>query len=239
MRLQKYLAHCGVASRRQAELIIAKSRVTVNDEIITDPALDVSDQDLIRVDGKLVKLSTTYKYYLLNKPLGVVSTASDEKGRLNVVDLIDSDKRLYPIGRLDMDTTGIILITNDGKLTQILTHPKYELSKTYIAKVKGRPNKTSLNKLRNGLYIDGRKTKEAQVKILNSYPNETLVEITIQEGRNRQIRKMFDAIDHPVTSLKRIKIGEIEIGGLMVGDYRELSKEELDYINRIKRNNEI
>lgn len=239
MRLQKYLAHCGVASRRQAELIIAKSRVTVNDEIITDPALDVSDQDLIRVDGKLVKLSTTYKYYLLNKPLGVVSTASDEKGRLNVVDLIDSDKRLYPIGRLDMDTTGIILITNDGKLTQILTHPKYELSKTYIAKVKGRPNKTSLNKLRNGLYIDGRKTKGAQVKILNSYPNETLVEITIQEGRNRQIRKMFDAIDHPVTSLKRIKIGEIEIGGLMVGDYRELSKEELDYINRIKRNNEI
>ncbi len=239
MRLQKYLAHCGVASRRQAELIIAKSRVTVNDEIITDPALDVSDQDLIRVDGKLVKLNNTYKYYLLNKPLGVVSTASDEKGRLNVVDLIDSDKRLYPIGRLDMDTTGIILITNDGKLTQILTHPKYELSKTYIAKVKGRPNKTSLNKLRNGLYIDGRKTKEAQVKILNSYPNETLVEITIQEGRNRQIRKMFDAIDHPVTSLKRIKIGEIEIGGLMVGDYRELSKEELDYINRIKRNNEI
>ena len=239
MRLQKYLAHCGVASRRQAELIIAKSRVTVNDEIITDPALDVSDQDLIRVDGKLVKLNNTYKYYLLNKPLGVVSTASDEKGRLNVVDLIDSDKRLYPIGRLDMDTTGIILITNDGKLTQILTHPKYELPKTYIAKVKGRPNKTSLNKLRNGLYIDGRKTKEAQVKILNSYPNETLVEITIQEGRNRQIRKMFEAIDHPVTSLKRIKIGEIEIGGLMVGDYRELSKEELDYINRIKRNNEI
>lgn len=239
MRLQKYLAHCGVASRRQAELIIAQSRVSVNDERITDPALDVSDQDLVRVDGKLVKLNNTYKYYLLNKPLGVVSTANDEKGRLNVVDLIDSDKRLYPIGRLDMDTTGIILITNDGKLTQILTHPKYELSKTYIAKVKGRPNKTNLNKLRNGLYIDGIKTKKAKVKILNSYPNETLIEITIQEGRNRQIRKMFDAIDHPVTSLKRIKIGEIEIGGLMVGDYRELSKEELDYINRIKRNNEI
>ncbi|WP_054252053.1 pseudouridine synthase [Neofamilia massiliensis] len=239
MRLQKYLAHCGVASRRQAELIIAKSRVSVNDEIVTDPARDVSDQDLVKVDGKLIKLNKTYKYYLLNKPLGVVSTASDEKGRLNVIDLINSDKRLYPIGRLDMDTTGIILITNDGKLTQILTHPKYELSKTYIAKVKGRPNKTSLNKLRSGLYIDGRKTKEAQVRILNTYPNETLVEISIQEGRNRQIRKMFDAIDHPVVSLKRIKIGEIEIGGLMVGDYRELNKEEMDYINQIKNNNEI
>lgn len=239
MRLQKYLAHCGVASRRQAELIIAKSRVSVNDEIVTDPARDVSDQDLVKVDGKLIKLNKTYKYYLLNKPLGVVSTASDEKGRLNVIDLINSDKRLYPIGRLDMDTTGIILITNDGKLTQILTHPKYELSKTYIAKVKGRPNKTSLNKLRSGLYIDGRKTKEAQVRILNTYPNETLVEISIQEGRNRQIRKMFDAIDHPVVSLKRIKIGEIEIGGLMVGDYRELNKEEMHYINKIKNNNEI
>lgn len=239
MRLQKYLAHCGVASRRQAELIIAKSRVSVNDEIVTDPARDVSDQDLVKVDGKLIKLNKTYKYYLLNKPLGVVSTASDEKGRLDVIDLINSDKRLYPIGRLDMDTTGIILITNDGKLTQILTHPKYELSKTYIAKVKGRPNKTSLNKLRSGLYIDGRKTKEAQVRILNTYPNETLVEISIQEGRNRQIRKMFDAIDHPVVSLKRIKIGEIEIGGLMVGDYRELNKEEMDYINKIKNNNEI
>lgn len=239
MRLQKYLAHCGVASRRQAELIIAQSRVSVNDEIVTDPARDVSGQDLVKVDDKLIKLNNTYKYYLLNKPLGVVSTASDEKGRLNVIDLIDSDKRLYPIGRLDMDTTGIILITNDGKLTQILTHPKYELSKTYIAKVKGRPNKTSLNKLRNGLYVDSRKTKEAQVKILNSYPNETLIEISIQEGRNRQIRKMFDAIGHPVISLKRIKIGEIEIGGLMVGDYRELNKEEMDYINRIKRNNEI
>lgn len=239
MRLQKYLAHCGVASRRQAELIIAQSRVSVNDEIVTDPARDVSGQDLVKVDDKLIKLNNTYKYYLLNKPLGVVSTASDEKGRLNVIDLIDSDKRLYPIGRLDMDTTGIILITNDGKLTQILTHPKYELSKTYIAKVKGRPNKTSLNKLRNGLYVDSRKTKEAQVKILNSYPNETLIEISIQEGRNRQIRKMFDAIGHPVISLKRIKIGEIEIGGLMVGDYRELNKEEMDYINRVKRNNEI
>lgn len=239
MRLQKYLAHCGVASRRQAELIIAKSRVSVNDEIVTDPARDVSDQDLVKVDGKLIKLNKTYKYYLLNKPLGVVSTASDEKGRLNVIDLINSDKRLYPIGRLDMDTTGIILITNDGNLTQILTHPKYELSKTYIAKVKGRPNKTSLNKLRSGLYIDGRKTKEAQVRILNTYPNETLVEISIQEGRNRQIRKMFDAIDHPVVSLMRIKIGEIEIGGLMVGDYRELNKEEMDYINKIKNNNEI
>lgn len=239
MRLQKYLAHCGVASRRQAELIIAQSRVSVNDEIVTDPARDVSGQDLVKVDDKLIKLNNTYKYYLLNKPLGVVSTASDEKGRLNIIDLIDSDKRLYPIGRLDMDTTGIILITNDGKLTQILTHPKYELSKTYIAKVKGRPNKTSLNKLRNGLYVDSRKTKEAQVKILNSYPNETLIEISIQEGRNRQIRKMFDAIGHPVISLKRIKIGEIEIGGLMVGDYRELNKEEMDYINRVKRNNEI
>lgn len=239
MRLQKFLAHCGVASRRQAEVIISQSRVSVNGKIVTNPATDVSDQDLVKVDGKPVKINKTYKYYLLNKPLGVVSTASDEKGRVNVIDLIESDKRLYPIGRLDMDTTGIILITNDGKLTQILTHPKYELSKTYIAKVKQRPNKDSLNKLRRGIYIDGRKTKEAQVKILNSYENETLIEISIEEGRNRQIRKMFDAIGHPIRSLKRIKVGEIEIGGLMVGDYRELNKEELAYITKIKEKIEI
>lgn len=239
MRLQKFLAHCGVASRRQAEVIISQSRVSVNGKIVTNPATDVNDQDLVKVDGKTVKINKTYKYYLLNKPLGVVSTASDEKGRVNVIDLIESDKRLYPIGRLDMDTTGIILITNDGKLTQILTHPKYELSKTYIAKVKQRPNKDSLNKLRSGVYIDGRKTKEAQVKILNSYENETLIEISIEEGRNRQIRKMFDAIGHPIISLKRVKIGEIEIGGLMVGDYRELNKEELAYITKIKEKNEI
>lgn len=239
MRLQKYLAHCGVASRRQAENIIAESRVKVNNEIITDPAFDVGEKDQVKVDGRLVRLKKTYKYYLLNKPIGVVSTASDEKGRPTVVDMIDSDLRLYPIGRLDMDTSGIILITNDGKLTQILTHPKYELTKTYIAKVAGRPNRTSLNKLRNGLYIEGRKTKEAKVKILNSYEKETLIEISIQEGRNRQIRKMFDAIGHPVISLKRIKIGEIDIGGLMVGDYRELNQEEMAYINRIKNENKI
>lgn len=239
MRLQKYLAHCGVASRRKAEVIISQSRVSINGEIVTNPATDVSNQDLVKVDGKTVRINKTYKYYLLNKPLGVVSTANDEKGRINVIDLIESDKRLYPIGRLDMDTTGIILITNDGQLTQILTHPKYELSKTYIAKVKKRPNKDSLNKLRNGIYIDGKKTKEAKVKILNSYENETLIEISIEEGRNRQIRKMFDAIGHPIISLKRIKIGEIEIGGLMIGDYRELNKEELAYITKIKENDEI
>lgn len=239
MRLQKYLAHCGVASRRKAEVIISQSRVSINGEIVTNPATDVSNQDLVKVDGKTIRINKTYKYYLLNKPLGVVSTANDEKGRINVIDLIESDKRLYPIGRLDMDTTGIILITNDGKLTQILTHPKYELSKTYIAKVKKRPNKDSLNKLRNGIYIDGKKTKEAKVKILNSYENETLIEISIEEGRNRQIRKMFDAIGHPIISLKRIKIGKIEIGGLMIGDYRELNKEELAYITKIKENNDI
>lgn len=239
MRLQKYLAHCGVASRRESEKIIGENRVTVNNNIINDPAFSVEEKDIVKVDGKLIKLKNNYKYYLLNKPIGVVSTASDEKGRPTVIDMIDTKLRLYPIGRLDMDTTGIILVTNDGKLTQIMTHPKYELTKTYIAKVSGRPNRNSLNRLRNGLYIDGRKTKKASVKILNTYTNESLLEISIQEGRNRQIRKMFDLVGHPVISLKRIKIGEIDIGGLMVGDYRELNAEELKYINKIKNENKI
>lgn len=234
MRLQKYLAHSGVASRRKSEEIIAASRVKVNDKIIVDPAFDVKENDIVKVDEKRIHAKKMYTYILLNKPIGVVSTSNDEKGRLNVVDYVNSSTRLYPIGRLDIDTTGLIILTNDGQLTQMMTHPSHELSKTYLAKVIGRPNKNELDKLRNGIYLEGKKTKRAKIKIINNYETESLIEITIQEGRNRQIRKMFDFIKHPVVSLKRIKIGEIEIGGLNVGDFRELNKEEMDYINRIK-----
>lgn len=234
MRLQKYLAHSGVASRRKSEEIISQSRVKVNNQTIMDPAFDVSDLDIVTVDNKRVTPKNNFKYYLLNKPLGVVSTADDEKNRINVVDLVDSKDRLYPVGRLDMDTTGIILLTNDGQLTNLMTHPKYNLSKTYIAKVKGRPNKTTLDKLRNGVYIDHKKTKRAKLKILNSYEDSTVIEIQISEGRNRQIRKMFELVNHPVMTLKRIKIGLIEIGGLLPGDYRELDQDEMIFINKIK-----
>lgn len=234
MRLQKYLAHSGVASRRKSEEIISERRVKVNGEIIEDPAVDVSDKDIVKVDGKIVKRKVRFKYYLLNKPIGVVSTSNDEKNRTNVVDLIETDLRLYPVGRLDIDTTGIIILTNDGEFTNMMTHPKYELSKTYIAKVHGRPDKNSLEKMRNGIYMDNKKTKKAKIKILNNYEDSSLLEIEIKEGRNRQIRKMFDIVNHPIISLKRIKIGEIEIGGLQIGDYREFYPEEMDYINRLK-----
>lgn len=234
MRLQKYLAHSGVASRRKSEEIIKENRVKVNDKIIIDPAFDVNDEDVIKVDNQKIKRKVQFKYYLLNKPLGVVSTAQDEKNRVNVVDLIETNTRLYPVGRLDIDTTGIILLTNDGELTNKLTHPKYNLNKTYIVKVKGRPNKNSLNALRNGIKIEGKLTKKSNVKIINNYEDSSLLEIKISEGRNRQIRKMFDYINHPVISLKRIKIGNIEIGGLQPGDYRELYPEEMEYINKIK-----
>ncbi|NLY20609.1 MAG: rRNA pseudouridine synthase [Tissierellia bacterium] len=234
MRLQKYLAHCGVASRRKAEELIINGDVKVNNEIIIDPAFDVGENDIVKYKNKRVYLSKKNKYFMLNKPIGVVSTASDEKGRANVVDLIDTDSRVYPVGRLDIDTSGIILLTNDGELTNIMTHPKYGVMKKYIATVEGTPNAKALYRLRNGVRIENYVTGKAKVKILKSYPTDSVVEIVINEGKNRQVRKMFDTVGHRVKSLKRIEIGEIMIGGLNQGEYRELDSTEMEYIQRLK-----
>lgn len=237
MRLQKFLAHSGVASRRKSEEIIALGRVKVNNSVITDPAFNVEKNDKVEVDGRIIKNKSKFKYYILNKPIGVVSTSRDEKNRINVTDLIDTNVRIYPVGRLDIDTTGLIIVTNDGDFTNIVTHPRYELDKTYIVTVVGRPNKKSLDLLRKGMVIDGYKTKGAKVKILKNFETHSVLEVTIDEGRNRQIKKMFEQINHPVKALKRIKIGEFEIGGLRPGDYREFNQEELEYVESLKRGN--
>ncbi len=237
MRLQKFLAHSGVASRRKSEEIIFAKRVKVNGEIIDNPAHDVDENDIVKVDNRLVSLNEKNLYYLLNKPTGVVSTASDEKNRINVVDFIESDERLYPVGRLDMDTSGLIILTNDGDLTNKLTHPRYELPKTYLARVRGIPTPKELEELQNGVLIDGKKTKKASANIERVFKHESLVKITIEEGRNRQVRKMFDYINHPVITLKRIKIGNIDIGNLLEGSYRKLKKEELDYLKNFSNEN--
>lgn len=237
MRLQKFLAHSGIASRRKSEEIIALGRVKVNNSIITDPAFNVDRNDKVEVDGKIIRNKSKFEYYILNKPIGVVSTASDEKERVNVTDIIDTKNRIYPVGRLDIDTAGLIILTNDGELTNIMTHPKYEIKKTYIATVTGRPNKKSLDLLRGGMTIDGYKTKGAKVKILKNYETHSVIEITIDEGRNRQIKKMFEQINHPVKSLKRISIGDLQIGGLTPGNYREFNEEELQYVEKLKRVN--
>lgn len=234
MRLQKYMAHSGVASRRKSEEIIAEGRVTINGKTIIDPAYDVQPNDRVKVDGRNVNVSRTHKYIMLNKPVGIVSTSQDEKDRANVVDLIGSTERLYPIGRLDIDTSGLILLTNDGELTNIMTHPKYRLEKKYIVTVMGTPNAKALSLLRNGVFIDGRKTAKAKIKIIKNYEQDSILEVTISEGRNRQIRKMMEEVGHPVKNLRRIEIGEIKIGGLLPGEFRELDDEEMEFINKIR-----
>lgn len=234
MRLQKYMAHSGVASRRKSEEIISEGRVSINGKVVTDPAFDVQKGDKVKVDGKNINVSLSYKYIMLNKPVGVVSTSQDEKNRVNVVDMIGADERLYPIGRLDIDTSGLIILTNDGELTNIMTHPKYRLEKKYIVTVLGTPNAKALKDLREGIFIDGRKTSKAKVKIIKNYESDSILEVVITEGRNRQIRKMFEAVGYPVKSLRRIEIGQIKIGGLLPGEFRELDQDERAFLESMK-----
>ncbi len=235
MRLQKYMAMCGVASRRKAEEMIAEGRVKVNGKIVTEMGTIIDPKrDVIKVNDKGITKEKKKIYIMLNKPVGYVSTLKDEKGRRIVTDLIEGvDERTYPVGRLDADTTGLILLTNDGDMAYKLTHPSNEISKKYIAIVEGVPNRLELEKFRNGMIIDGKKTAKAVVKIAKKYEDESILEIIIHEGRNRQVKKMCEKINHPVKKLKRVSIGEIEIGGIDIGNWRYLNEDEINYLNRI------
>ena len=235
MRLQKYMAKCGVASRRKSEDLISRGLVDVNGKTIIEPGFIVDiDNDIVKVDGKTIKLEKSKVYIMLNKPIGYVTTLKDEKNRKVVIDLVEGvNERIYPIGRLDIDTSGLLILTNDGDLTQKLSHPRNEIVKRYIAVVEGVPNRNELQTIRNGINIDGKKTAPAIVKIAKRYENESILDIRIHEGRNRQVKKMCDAINHPVKKLKRVAIGEIEIGGLDIGNWRYLNQEEIDYLNRL------
>ena len=235
MRLQKYMAHAGAASRRKSEEYIAEGRVRVNDEIITELGYKVDEyKDRVYLDDKRLKISIDNVYVVLNKPMGIVSTASDEKDRTTVVDLIDINRRIYPVGRLDIDTTGIILLTDDGDVTNKLMHPSKEVAKTYIATVEGTPKKNELDMLRRGIKVGREKFAPAEVKILKSFDDDSIISVTIHEGKNHQVKLMFEKINHPVKKLKRISIGEIELGGLEIGNYRYLTKEEISYLKKLK-----
>lgn len=235
MRLQKFMAHAGAASRRKSEEYILEGKVKVNDKIVTELGYKVDPYvDKIYLEGKRLKIDKEYVYIILNKPIGVVSSASDEKGRMNVVDLIDIDKRIYPVGRLDIDTTGLVLLTNDGEITNKITHPKNKVYKKYIATVEGTPNKNELEILRNGVILGKFKTQRARVRILKSFPTDSIVEIEINEGKNHQVKRMFEKIGHKVKKLKRISIGEIELGALEVGYYRFLNDSEIKYLKSIR-----
>lgn len=228
-RLQKIISLSGYCSRRKAEELIEKGKVKVNGEIIREQGLKVDYTDYIEVEGNPINSKEDKVYYLLNKPRGVVSTTTDDKGRKTVVDLIKTNKRIYPVGRLDYDTTGLIILTNDGELTNYLIHPKNKVEKVYVAKVKGLITKEDLSKLCNGVIIDGKKTSKAMAKTLrvDKRTNSSIVKLIIHEGKNHQVKKMFDAIGYQVLKLKRESISFLTLDGLKSGEYRELSIKEV------------
>lgn len=228
MRLQKFLAHAGIASRRTAEDIIKQGRVTLNGTTVTDMGIKVSDTDVVQVDGKLIENEEEKIYIMLNKPIGYVSTANDQFGRPTVLDLVkDTNKRLYPVGRLDYDTSGLILLTNDGDFTYQLTHPKHQIDKVYEAVISGIPSADEQELFEAGLEIEDYTTSQAKIVIKELKGSNALVHITIHEGRNRQVRKMCDAINHKVISLRRISIGSLKLGDLPEGQWRRLIDKEI------------
>lgn len=228
-RLQKKIASLGYCSRRKAEELIAKGLVEVNGEVVTKLGTTVKAGDVITVEGNILDSSRSFEYYLLNKPKGVITTTSDEKGRKTVIDLIDTKTRIYPVGRLDYDTTGILILTNDGELANLLMSPNSLVDKTYIAKVEGIVTIPSIQALRSGVVIDGIKTKKARVKLksVDKKKNTSIVEITIHEGKNHQVKKMFEVLGYKVVKLRREKYANLNLKGLMPGEYRPLSIKEV------------
>ena len=229
MRINKYLAASGIASRRECEKLIADGKVKINGQ----PAVlgaEVNDGDEVSVDGKTAALQKN-EYYLLNKPKGYICSVSDDKGRKTVLDIMPSNVgRIYPVGRLDYDSEGLIILTTDGELAQHLTHPSNNVPKTYLVKVEGRLTETDLNPIRSGIEIDGSVTKKCKAHIVETNREYTKAHVTLYEGKNREIRKMFAAIGKEVSLLKRIKIGELTLSGLNRGEYRKLSKQEVEYL---------
>lgn len=229
-RLQKIMAEAGVASRRASEKLIESGHVKVNGEVITQLGTKVSRTDEIEVDGVPLE-KQRLEYYLLNKPRGVISSVHDEKGRKTVVDVLAPEvtTRVYPVGRLDYDTTGALLLTNDGELANQMTHPKFEVEKSYIAKIKGIPSNDELKQLRLGVMIDGHKTKPAKTKLLevDRQKKTAIVRIVIHEGRNHQVKNMFQKIGHDVLKLHRESDGILNVQGLQPGKWRRLKQEEI------------
>lgn len=233
-RLQKVLAHAGIASRRKAEEIIREGHVKVNGKLVTEMGCKVSANDTIEVDGVPIE-QERFVYYLFYKPRGVISAVKDDKDRKVVTDYFeDVPERIYPIGRLDYDTSGLLLLTNDGDFSQQLSHPKHEMEKTYVAKVKGTIYPKDLAPFSKGIKIEGRMTAPAKYKILKAdrKAGSSLVELTIHEGRNHQVKKMFESIGFPVQKLKRERYGMLDLSGLRPGQYRPLTKSEIQQLRQ-------
>jgi len=227
-RLQKYMARAGVASRRKCEEMIVAGRVRVNGEVVTALGTKViPGRDVVEVDGRPVDPPRRLVYYILNKPKGVISSVSDPRGRPTVVDLVNSPHRIYPVGRLDYDSEGLVLLTNDGELTYKLTHPACEVDKVYEVLVSGVPSESKLDILRRGVRLEDGLTAPARVRVLGSVPGGCILEVCIHEGRNRQVRRMMAAVGHEVRALKRVALGPLRLGDLKAGEYRQLSPAEV------------
>ena len=234
-RLQKVIASSGYCSRRKAEELIVQGKVKVNNVVITELGVKVSPTDTVTIDGKALT-KEEYEYILLYKPRGYLTTTSDDKDRKTVMDLIETSKRLYPVGRLDYDTSGLLLLTNDGNLTNLLIHPRNNIDKMYVAKIDGILTPIEIKKLENGVMIDDYKTSKSRVKVkkIDKKNNTSLVYITIHEGKNHQVKKMFEAVGHDVIKLKRETLAFLDLSGLKSGEYRYLSLKEVKKLYSLK-----
>ncbi|MGN1227481.1 MAG: pseudouridine synthase [Christensenellales bacterium] len=232
MRINKYLALCGIDSRRKVEQLILDGKIKVNGKVVTDLSTDINEnKDEVLYLDKVVKIDNGYKYYMLNKPKGYVTTVKDELNRRTVMDLVaDVKTRIFPVGRLDYNTEGLLIMTNDGELAERLTKPNYAITKTYVCVIKGKISESELAMLRAGAIIDGEKLNKCKVKILDTNAEKTRLEIVIDQGKNRQIRKMLEYVHKEVVFLKRVKIGDLKLGGLSRGKYRELKDYEIQYL---------
>ena len=235
-RIQKLISHAGAASRREAERMILAGRVSINGQVVTELGIQANEEDEIAIDGVVIGKQPAKLYFLLNKPKGYLCTVKDDRGRKTVIDLLPEVKEyIYPIGRLDYDTEGLLLLTNDGALMNGLLHPRYEVNKTYLAKVKGQVMPESLEQLRTGVRLEDGLTAPAEVRLMeyNDKAGWSKVKLIIHEGRNRQVRRMFAAIGHEVVSLKRTGFAGLKLAGVSRGRYRELTGDEVAMLNHI------
>lgn len=234
MRLNKYIASAGICSRRKADELISNGNVKINGAVVTQMGVSVGENDRVEVNGKLLDSEGRKVYVAVNKPLGYITSMEDEKGRATVAELVgDIAERIFPVGRLDYNTTGLLIMTNDGELANRILHPRHEVYKTYVARVSGIISDARIARLRKGVDIGGFITSPAKVKLIKQFPRSAVVEIKIREGKNRQVRKMFAAVGNKVQELQRTEIGDIKLGRLMEGHYRKLTKEEIEYLRHL------
>ena len=234
MRINKYIASAGICSRRKADDLVANGNVRINGVVVKEAGAQVGEGDVVEVNGSVISAAHKNVYIAVNKPLGYITSMEDDRERATVADLVtDIPERLFPVGRLDYNTTGLLIMTNDGQLTYTLTHPKHEVYKTYVARVEGVISGYRLAKLRRGVDIGGFVTSPAKVKLVKQMPRYAVVEISIREGKNRQVRKMFAAVGNRVQELKRVSIGDIRLGRMKEGHYRKLTREEIEYLRSL------